>query len=269
LSHFRNIQETNNILSDSMSFSQHQLSKQPSTTIEQPQQSSYESSPSLTNKGLNLPTNSTPLHNTESVAIHPTAMPPCHRRHSSCQTFHSRSIETLNDDEFFSYPRGQPHYQLTARLSEDIVTLSPLKNRQAPPPPPPKLPTRRTGSSGAIDDDDSLVFKMSELSGYEDTATAVPTTEEGFYYGEMDRKEDFLQRLKNATKVKVTSEEEGGIMRRALSSEAVADTVTIEDALSDSSSKSDPVRTSRYKAKLSQQKQEGTNLTRRLFFGEL
>jgi hypothetical protein len=253
-----------------MSFSQNQLARPSFEQLQQ--QSSYDpTSLPLTTKGSNLPTNPSPLQTESVVAIHPTAMPICHRRHNSCQSFHSKSIETPNDDEFFSYPRGQPHYQLTTRLRDDVVTLSPLKNRQVLPAAPPKLPMRHNESSGAMDDDDSLVFEMSELNGCEDTTTAVPSTGECLYYGKrMDQKEDFLQRLKNATKIKVGIDEEDGIMRRALSSEGVAAMVTIEDAMSDTSSKSDPVMTSlRYKANHSQQqKQEGTDLTRRLFFGE-
>lgn len=247
-----------------MSSSQHQLVRLPVTVEELPLQSSYESS-SFTNKGLNVPANPSPLQNTESIAIHPTAiMPICLRRHKSCQSFHSKSIETPNDDEFFSYPRGQPHYQLTtAQPSNDNTTLSPLKNRQPPLPPPPNLPTRRSGSSG---DDDSLVFKMSELGGCEEETTVVAPVNEGFYFGN----EDFFQRLNNATKLNVSTEDESSIMRRALSSEGVATTATIGDALCDSSSKSDPVTGSRYyRSAFSQQKQEGTNLTHRLFFGEL
>lgn len=52
--------------------------------------------------------------------------------------------------------------------AHEIVSQSPLKNRQAPPPPPPPTaPVRRISTSH--EDDDSLVFKMSELSaGYDD-----------------------------------------------------------------------------------------------------
>lgn len=99
---------------------------------------SYESSSSSINKGLNLPSIPSPLHNTKPGANSSTSQPLA--------------------------------LQLTAHQAE-IVAQSPLKNRQAPPPPPPPLaPVRRiSGSRCLVDDDDSLVFKMSELSaGYED-----------------------------------------------------------------------------------------------------
>lgn len=132
LSHYRNIQEAHNILSDSMSFSIHPSLANAETSF------SYESSSSSINKGLNLPSIPSPLHNTKPGANSSTSQPLA--------------------------------LQLTAHQAE-IVAQSPLKNRQAPPPPPPPLaPVRRiSGSRGLVDDDDSLVFKMSELSaGYED-----------------------------------------------------------------------------------------------------
>lgn len=119
-----------------MSFSIH-----PSLTNAEPSSSYESSSSSSINKGHNLPSIPSPLHNTKTGA-----------NTSSAST-------------------GQPlALQLTAHQAE-IVAQSPLKNRQAPPPPPPPLaPVRRiSGSRGLVDDDDSLVFKMSELSaGYED-----------------------------------------------------------------------------------------------------
>ncbi|KAI7895560.1 autophagy-related protein 13-domain-containing protein [Mucor mucedo] len=121
LSHFRNMQETHTILSDSMSFSMQAKDNQSSM-----ESSSY-------NKGLNLPVRPSPLHNTELISPPATS---------------SNVKEVLSADE--------------------IVSQSPLKNRQAPPPPPPPTaPVRRISTSH--EDDDSLVFKMSELSGaYED-----------------------------------------------------------------------------------------------------
>lgn len=174
LTHFRNIQEAHNILSDSMSFSIHP------TQSKEPASSSLEStSSSLLNKGLNLPAIPSPLHNTESVPIikPSSSSPSFHRRHQSSTTGPQPPQQR---EEFFSYPRGQPH-QLTAHQAE-IVAQSPLKNRQAPPPPPPpSAPVRRiSASTGLNDDDDSLVFKMSELS-------AVAYDEE---------EQDYIRRLK-------------------------------------------------------------------------
>lgn len=149
LSHFRNIQETHTILSDSISF-------------HPKDNSSMESS---STKGLNLPSKPSPLHNTESLT------------HPETSIIHRNSYQdTFNrQEEYFSQSR-----QLSAH---EIVTQSPLKNRQAPPPPPPpSAPTSRISTSQ--EDDDSLVFKMSELSG-------------GLY--EQKEEEDFLKRLKDST----------------------------------------------------------------------
>lgn len=95
-----------------------------------PTKDSMESSSSLT-KGLNLPVRPSPLHNTELIQPDLSSRGPLFSAH-------------------------------------EIVSQSPLKNRQAPPPPPPPTAPRRISTSN--EDDDSLVFKMSELSGglYED-----------------------------------------------------------------------------------------------------
>lgn len=232
-----------------MSFSQQQL-KQP----QPPQQTEYSyessSSSSLT-KGLNLPAIPSPLHNTESV-VHPTAT--------------NNKITRNSNDLFFN------------RHSADVVTYSPLKNRQAPPPPPPpKMPIHQHrisssgGSGGALDDDDSLVFKMSELSGYDDNAPSSGHNST-FYYG--SNRDNYLQKLKMATALNDDGDDTHSKMRRAVSTGCSPNSAINAAAIfdgsdnrSDGSSKSDPIGSSSNKFKMIQQDQ-GTKITRRLFYGE-
>ncbi|KAI8090912.1 uncharacterized protein B0P05DRAFT_527936 [Gilbertella persicaria] len=103
LSHFRHLQESHNVLSESMSFSE---PKEP-----------------LNSYGL------------------------------------KEENEFLGHQVFYDHPR--------CTLDQvQHTTISPLKNRKTPPLPPPIMPQCKNNSS--IDDDDSLVFRMSELGGYED-----------------------------------------------------------------------------------------------------
>ncbi|CEP11278.1 hypothetical protein [Parasitella parasitica] len=237
LSHFRNIQETHAILSDSMTFNQQQIKPQPQQT-----ENSYEStsSSSLT-KGLNLPAIPSPLHNTES-ATHPTAV------------------------------SGEIPYD---RYPTDIVIYSPLKNRQAPPPPhPPKMPIHQTrrisgsgGSGGTMDDDDSLVFKMSELNEYGENAPSCDPYSNNFCYG--SNHDDYLQRLKLAAAMNDDGDMQS-IARRAASIGGTPNSAVNAVAMcasSDASSKSDPIVSNSIKFKAIQQDQ-GTKITRRLFYGE-
>jgi hypothetical protein len=236
-----------------MSFSQQQL-KQPQQP-QQPQQTEYSyessSSSSLT-KGLNLPIIPSPLHNTESV-VHPTTT--------------NNKMSRNSNDLFFN------------RHSEDVVTYSPLKNRQAPPPPPPpKMPMQQhrisssSGSGGALDDDDSLVFKMSELSEFDENEPS-GVHNSSFYYG--SNRNDYLQKLKMATALNDDDDDDThSKMRRAVSTGGTPNSTINAAALfdvstkhSDSSSKSDPVGLSNNKFKTIQQDQ-GTKITRRLFYGE-
>ncbi|KAL9546546.1 hypothetical protein MBANPS3_006607 [Mucor bainieri] len=252
LSHFRNIQETHAILSDSMILSQPQLKQQ--TQQQQQTEYSYESSSSSSlTKGLNLPAVPSPLHVTES-AIHPTAT----------AATHTRAIP--HNDTFFS-----------RQSAAEVVTFSPLKNRQAPPlPPPPKMPVRQHrisssgGSGGALDDDDSLVFKMSELSGYDEN-TPSSGHNSSFYYG--SNRDDYLQRLKMATALNDDDSTASNRMRRAVSTggtpNSIMNTATAAAMLdsSESSSKSDPAGSINNKFKTIQQDQ-GAKTTRRFFYGE-
>lgn len=229
-----------------MSFSQQQFKQ-----TQQPQQTEYSyessSSSSLT-KGLNLPAIPSPLHNTESV------VPP---------TTTNNKMSHNSNDLFFN------------RHPEDVVTYSPLKNRQAP---PPKMPIHQHrisssgGSGGALDDDDSLVFKMSELSGYDENAPSSGHNS-SFYYG--SNRDNYLQKLKMAT---VLNDDNGddthSKMRRVVSTGGTPNCAINATALFDvsekhsgSSSKSDPVESSNNNFKTIQQDQ-GTKITRRLFYGE-
>ncbi|CAO3639226.1 unnamed protein product [Mucor fragilis] len=249
LSHFRNIQETHTILSDSMILSQPQLKQQ---TQQQQADYSYESlsSSSLT-KGLNLPAIPSPLHATES-AVHPTAT----------ATSNTRSAHP--SDGLFN-----------RHSAAEVVTFSPLKNRQAPPPPPPpKMPVRQHrisssgGSGGALDDDDSLVFKMSELSGYDENAFSSGQNS-SFYYG--SNRDDYLQRLKMVTALNDDDNAASNKMRRAASTGGtpnnIANTAAAMLDSSESSSKSDPAGSISIKFKTVQQDQ-GAKMTRRFFYGE-
>lgn len=236
-----------------MIFSQQQLKQQP-----QHVDCSYESSSSSSlTKGLNLPAVPSPLHNTESATRSSSSrLPPTVSRNTS--------------DPFFN------------RLSADIVAYSPLKNRQAPPPPPPpKMPIHQHrisssgGSGGALDDDDSLVFKMSELSGYEEN-TPNSGHSSSFYYG--SNRDEYLQRLKMAAALNDDGNDgTRNKMRRAVSTGgtpiSVVNTVAATSAAvaiinnDDSRSKSDPIAPSSNKFKTIQQDQD-TKITRRLFYGE-
>ncbi|KAK4512406.1 uncharacterized protein ATC70_003105 [Mucor velutinosus] len=249
LSHFKNIQETHTILSDSMILSQPQLKQQTQQQQQHQANYSYESSSSSSlTKGLNLPAIPSPLHATES-AIHPIAN----------ATAHTRAVRH-NDTSF------------NRHSAAEVVTFSPLKNRQAPPPPPPpKMPVRQhctSSSGGALDDDDSLVFKMSELSGYDENAPS-SGHDSSFYYG--SNRGDYLQRLKMAAALNDDDNAVSNRMKRAVSTggtpNSIMNTATAAVLLdsSESSSKSDPAGSISNKFKTTQQDQ-GAKMTRRFFY---
>lgn len=248
-----------------MILSQPQLKQQQTTQQQQQADYSYESSSSFSlTKGLNLPAIPSPLHTTES-AIHPTA------------ATHTRAAVHQNDSTFFSRHSA---------AAEQVVTFSPLKNRQAPPPPPPpKMPVRQHrisssgGSGGALDDDDSLVFKMSELSGYDENAPSSGHNS-SFYYG--SNRDEYLQRLKMATALNDddTATCANNRMRRAVStgctpnSSSMMNTAAATTAAaavrldsSESSCKSDPAGSMSNKFKTIQQDQ-GAKTTRRFFYDD-
>ncbi|KAI8878674.1 hypothetical protein K501DRAFT_29059 [Backusella circina FSU 941] len=160
LSHFRNLQETHNTLSDTMLLNQQNPTSDYYSNMSQ---HSYGSS-SSSNKGLNQPAIPSPLHTIESIAslsknespkdLIPTPPPPP----PPLSPFFDYNKETAHSK------RHQQHHQVSIDKKELVPMV--LQNRQPAPSPPLALQQRYSTGQSLVDDDDSLVFKMSEL-GYE------------------------------------------------------------------------------------------------------